>query len=125
MGMWDGQKHFFQKTGKTYIYLVPEILPILKRLNYKVTLDDRRSEDFIKPALIDADYFSHIENVENGMPWVMRPYQVEAVNTLLTKGSGIAIAGTGAGKSSICAAPAAARFRGWWRSPGRWGRRTA
>jgi superfamily II DNA or RNA helicase len=104
MGMWDGQNHFFQKTGKTYIYLVPEILPILKRLDYKVTLDDRRSEDFIKPTLIDADYFSHIENVENGMPWKMRPYQVEAVNTLLTNGSGIAIAGTGAGKSSICAA---------------------
>lgn len=96
LGRWDGKKKFFEKTGKTYIRFLPEILEILIEENYNVELIDQRKAFQNPSGRSHKDQFKEF-GVE------LRPYQTDAVNILLDEGSGFIIAGTGAGKSLICA----------------------
>jgi len=104
LGSWDGKIRYFHKTGKTYITLLDEIVPSIVDLDYEITLEDRRQSIAVEPDLIDDKFFQHINDPKTNKPWHVRDYQVELVNELLTYGSGMAIAGTGAGKTSMCAA---------------------
>jgi superfamily II DNA or RNA helicase len=101
LGSWDGKIRYFHKTGKTYTYLLNDIIPKLSAFGYKLNLIDQRIGKTITPPLIDKDYFSHIEDPETGEPIQFRPYQVDLVNSLIENAGGIALAGTGAGKT-IC-----------------------
>ena len=104
LGSWDGKIRYFHKTGKTHTYLLPEIVPKLISLGYKISIEDKRSADHVSPPLVDKTYFSHIEDPETGKPIELRPYQVDAVNALLSNNGGICLAGTGAGKTIMNAA---------------------
>ncbi len=104
LGSWDGKIRYFHKTGKTYITLLDELVPSIIQLGYEISVEDRRQALSVEPEMIDEFFFQHIIDPKTNKTWSVRDYQVELVNTLLTKGSGIAIAGTGAGKTSICAA---------------------
>jgi len=104
MGQWDGYLRFFYKTGITYVYLLEDIVPRLINLGYTIKLSDKRKNANVTPEPIDENFFSDIINEATGKPWVIRDYQVELVNRLLEEGSGIAVAGTGSGKTSCCAA---------------------
>ena len=42
LGRWDGKVAYFQLGGSTYVNLLPEIMPILERLDYDIELDDQR-----------------------------------------------------------------------------------
>jgi len=109
LGSWDGKLRYFRKTGATFVNLLPDIIPRVVGLKYKIDVDDKRP-----PALditvdpIDKDFFSHITNPDTGEPWEFRDYQVELVNTLIAAGCGVGVAGTGAGKTSMTAALAQA-----------------
>lgn len=104
MNQWDGKIHFFSKTAKTYVVLLPYIIQILKNIGtYKLKLEDYR-EDGVQVDNIDKNHFSHIINPLTGEPFELWYYQVEAVNSLINEGSGICIAGTGAGKTLMSAA---------------------
>jgi len=98
LGSWDGKIRYFHKTGKTYVYLLDDILPKVVGLGYNVKLVDNRTPIELNPQPVDEDFFSHISEPDYGTPWKMRPYQVELVNALLKEGGGVGIAGTGAGK---------------------------
>lgn len=104
LGQWDGQIRYFHKTGKTYVNLLDDIVPKLIGLEYTPTIDDQRSGKIVEPDLIDQDFFSHIIDPKSNEPWLMRPYQVDMVNALIKSCGGIGIAGTGSGKTSMCAA---------------------
>lgn len=104
LGQWDGRIRYFTKDGKTYLYLLDQILPMLKKMGYKVKLDDRRSVEAFQPDFIDCNIFSNIMHPDSGLPIILRPHQVEAVNTLITNGFGVCVAGTGAGKTLAAAA---------------------
>lgn len=108
LGQWDGKIHNFHKTGKTYVNLLDTLLPRIIKLGYTVKVDDMRKAAAVRPDSITENIFSNIINPRTNEPWVMRDYQVELVNTLLDWGSGVAIAGTGAGKTSMSAALALA-----------------
>ena len=103
LGAWDGKIRYFHKTGKTYITLLDEIVPMIANLGYDIELQDKRKSLPVTPPPIGEDFFSHIVNAD-GEPWKVRDYQVDMVNALLQNGNGIGIAGTGAGKTSMCAA---------------------
>jgi len=103
LGSWDGKIRYFHKTGKTFITLLDEIVPIIIGLGYEISVEDKRVALPIAPPPIDKDFFSDIIG-KDGKPWEVRDYQVELVNSLLASGNGIGIAGTGAGKTSMCAA---------------------
>jgi superfamily II DNA or RNA helicase len=105
LGMWDGKIRYFFKTGKTYVNLLDEIIPRLIGLGYTISIEDNRVSTPICPTHITEDFFSNIPDPdypEN--QWKMRPYQIELVNALIDNGGGIALAGTGSGKTSCCAA---------------------
>jgi superfamily II DNA or RNA helicase len=94
---WDGKIRFFEKTGKTYVKILDEILPYLCSWNYDVQIEDHRLPAPVIKDRISDDFF--------GLgTFKLRPYQVEVVNGLLEEGSGFAICATGAGKTSMCAA---------------------
>lgn len=104
LGQWDGKIRYFQKTGKTYLYLLDDILPRLVQFGYKLELEDLRTVSVITPDLIDANYFQHILHLDTGKPIILREAQVAGVNALITNGYGICVAGTGGGKTLMCAA---------------------
>jgi len=104
LGSWDGYIRYFHKTGKSHVYLLPEIVPKLVAFGYKIELVDGRVNRPAEPPLVDKDYFSHLIHNETGEPVELRPYQVDAVNSVITNGGGIVIAGTGAGKTLMNAA---------------------
>lgn len=104
LGQWDGKIRYFQKTGKTYINLLDEIVPDLIALRYDIEIKDRRELIKVTPDQITEHFFSNITNPETNQPWVLRDYQVELVNALLASGSGIGIAATGSGKTAMTAA---------------------
>lgn len=97
LGRWDGKKKFFEKTGKTYLPFLPDILQYLDDNGYKIELNDLRKPIAPPNTICASDQFGH-----KGI--FLRPYQVDSVNTLAESGNGFIIAGTGAGKSLICSA---------------------
>jgi len=104
LGTWDGKIRFFHKNGKTFIHLLQEIVPSLIRLGYNVQIEDNRRTPSVNVKPIGEDFFSDIIDPETDEPWKVRDYQIIAVNKLIENGGGIVIAGTGAGKTSMCAA---------------------
>lgn len=116
LGSWDGKIRFFHKNSKTFIHLLTEILPKVSKLGYKIALEDRRKTSSVQPEPITKDFFAYVNDPDTDEPWEVRDYQVDMANSLLSNSGGIGIAGTGAGKTSICAALAlsyerAANFR--------------
>lgn len=99
LGRWDGKTRFFQKTGKTFIYLLDRILPKLKQWGYNVIIEDLREAVVVTPQPIDRELFSHINHIDTGEATYLRDHQVEAVNALIDAGHGIVIAATSAGKA--------------------------
>lgn len=100
LGVWDGKKQFFTKQGQTFVYLMPEIISILKSRNYNIEIIDNRSLPFYDVSdPIEKDYFSHIINKKTKKPYLLTDHQHEAINKMLPIGSGIALAGTGFGKA--------------------------
>jgi len=41
LGKWDGRIRFFSDTSKTYVYLLPKIIPAIEAFGYKMELEDR------------------------------------------------------------------------------------
>lgn len=101
IGSWDGKIKFFYNTGNTFVYLMPEIIKSLRKLGYtNIDVVDNRQGEFhdVQPDVTE-DYFSHITNPKTGSPYKLAAHQIEAANTMLSAGSGIALAGTGFGKA--------------------------
>lgn len=99
LGRWDGKIRFFHETGKTFVYLLENILPILSRFKYKCVLEDLRKTNLVHPDPITNDLFANIKHLQTNEPIVLRDFQVEAVNELIKYGYGICVASTGSGKA--------------------------
>lgn len=111
IGKWDGKIRYFYKTGMTFVNLLDDIIPRVIKLGYKLKVEDLRTIDRVRPPDINENFFAGVIDPNTDKPWVMRDYQIELVNTMLEAGNGVAIAGTGAGKTSMCAALALAYER--------------
>jgi superfamily II DNA or RNA helicase len=104
LGRWDGKIRFFHKDGKTFLYLIDEILPQLVRMGYKIAVEDLRQTVISTPQLVTDDMFIEVMHPDTGKPIELRPDQVTGVNALIEHGNGVCVAGTGAGKTFMCAA---------------------
>lgn len=104
LGSWDGKIRFFHSTGKTYVNLLEEIIPLIVKFGYTIKVIDKRSNAYQQPPEVDEDYFSYVLNDETGEPIKLRPYQVELINRLIRNSGGIGLAATGAGKTMATAA---------------------
>jgi len=104
LGMWDGKISLFDSNGLTYVHFLPIIIPILvNELGVKINVIDRRIKGRITIDPIDENFLAHIIHPDTGKPTILRPYQVTMINKLTHAMSGIGIAGTGAGKTTITA----------------------
>lgn len=103
LGVWDGRVHFFHKTGKTFITLLDDIVPKVKKMGYAIEINDRRTAVTVFPDPIDENYLEHCIHPRTGLPTKLEPHQVEMINTMFEEGSGLAIAATGFGKTLACA----------------------
>lgn len=117
MGRFDGKARFYWKTGKTYVRLLPNVLPHLEKWGYDIELVDKRAP-ISSPQLtcrvtkVDAqgiaieaegqDVFGDVYIGDKKLQ--LRPYQVQCVVDAVEAGNGFIIAGTGAGKTLITAA---------------------
>lgn len=101
LGRWDGKLRYFQKNGETYVHLLEDILPALKRFGYSINLVDRRGDAFINVEHVTTDQYKDIIIPDLNEPLILRDYQVEAANSLLDVESGIVVAATSAGKTFI------------------------
>lgn len=101
LGRWDGKIRFFEKTGRVFMRLLPEILPFLEQWGYTVELHDERRPVPLVQGRIHADWF--VGRTQPGVRVELRPYQVEAVNKALEATTGLVIAATGAGKTLMTA----------------------
>jgi superfamily II DNA or RNA helicase len=101
MGHWDGKLRFFDKTGKTYLRLLEEILPYVEKWGYEIELHDERRALPLIAGRLTANWFQ--EQGRAKVNFEMRPYQVAAVNAALDEGSGMVIAATGSGKTGMVA----------------------
>lgn len=104
LGVWDGKISFFGKAGKTYMFLLEEILPLLVRFGYAPTIEDLRITVATQPSLIDENVFAHVLHPDTGQPIILRDYQVRCINALIENSYGLINASTGAGKTLITAA---------------------
>jgi superfamily II DNA or RNA helicase len=95
LGRWDGKIRFFDKQGRIFLRLLPEMANHLDHWGYTVNFHDERRP--VKPINIQVNegWFAHIETPKIKL----RPYQVSAVNAAITNGSGFIVAATGAGKT--------------------------
>lgn len=99
LGHWDGRISFYSKGGRTYTKLLPEIMVQVHKWGYKLKLVDNRSPINLNIPSIDENYFSDQDII-------LGDHQVKAANAIFENGGGIVRAGTGAGKTLICAAMA-------------------
>ena len=82
LGRWDGKVAYFQLGGSTYVNLLPEIMPMLERLNYDVELDDQRDySNTFNFEQVSETSFEHVKwpktHPAAGEPIMLRDYQVE------------------------------------------------
>lgn len=108
LGHWNGEVPFMQVGGATYFHCLDKLLPILEKERYHVDIDDKRPPMSFEFDAIDENFFSYVEFAEGhhmeGQSIVLRPHQVDCVNTFLANRHGLAVAATGAGKTLITAA---------------------
>lgn len=104
LGRWDGKVRFFSKNGKTSIHFIPEIVKLLRDMGYDdVEIIDNREPLYFDIPEVDDQYFIDYSD-EDGTPITLGKHQVEGINALTRDGGGMLLAGTGAGKSIVCAA---------------------
>lgn len=97
LGQWDGRISFYSKGGKTYVNLLDQIIPQLKKWGYKIELLDNREQFTLDIPVIDEKYLEDV-----GI--ILGDHQVKGINAITQNNGGIVLAGTGAGKSIMCAA---------------------
>lgn len=117
LGRWDGKIRFFEKTGKTYVRLLDQIIPSLEMWGYDIELVDNREyhtppespfeilatdEDGIATDATCLNLFGDITIGDR--PLLLRPYQAQAVDLAIKSGSGVILAATGSGKTVITGA---------------------
>ena len=108
LGRWDGKVSYFQLGGSTYTNLLPDIVPILERLNYDIDLDDQRDYSITFDFdLVEEDRWAYKTwpkgHPAEGQPVMLRDYQVEIVNNFLQNPQCIQEIATGAGKTIMTA----------------------
>lgn len=103
LGRWDGRKKFVHANGKTFVYLLDGMLPLITSWGYSLQLEDLRRSIAYEPKPVHKDTFIEIPHPKTGNPIEYRWYQIDAVNKLVEHGNGIVVAATSAGKTLMCA----------------------
>ena len=103
LGRWDGTVSFCDIGGRTYINLIPQLIPIIQESGYNVEIDDKRVQYKFEFDEVDENTYSHVVWPQGhpmaGDPIVLREHQVEMINSYLESGQSINLCPTAGGKA--------------------------
>ena len=107
LGRWDGCVRFCDIGGRTYLNLLDKLLPLVSGAGYSIDVNDmRQSWNFQFDDVTETDY-EHIAwpkgHPAEGMPVILRDYQVDVINRFLNTPQCLQEIATGAGKTLITA----------------------
>lgn len=111
MGLFDGYIRYFQKTGKTYINLLPMMLQKIDMSRYSSVEEICLSEFTHDVSLgddVDKNFLSHLNWYSGhrleGQPIELGDHQIRAINHLLKNHRSVLCSSTSSGKTLICGA---------------------
>jgi len=107
LGRWDGCVRFCDIGGRTYLNLLDKLLPLVSGAGYSIDVNDmRQSWNFQFDDVTETDY-EHIAwpkgHPAEGLPVILRDYQVDVINRFLATPQCLQEIATGAGKTLITA----------------------
>jgi len=107
LGRWDGCVRFCDIGGRSYLNLLDKLLPIDEKEGYNIEVEDHRQPyKFEFEPVVDTDYEDTAwpkGHPAEGLPIILRDYQVEIINHFLKNLQGLQEVATGAGKTLITA----------------------
>jgi len=107
LGRWDGCVRFCDVGGRSYLNLLDRLLPIVQKYGYEVEIDDQRQSWSFSFTHVSADSYDHIawpkKHPAEGLPIILRDYQVDVINRFLDNPQCLQEIATGAGKTIITA----------------------
>jgi superfamily II DNA or RNA helicase len=107
LGRWDGCVRFCDIGGRSYLNLLDKLLPIVEKEGYNIEVEDHRHPyKFEFTPVVDTDYDNIAwpkGHTAEGLPVILRDYQVEIINCFLNNLQGLQEVATGAGKTLITA----------------------
>lgn len=108
LGRWDGKTKFFKKeSGRTYISMLEDVVPIITSNGYHIEFEDLRETVAGSPMTPTTDMFSEFvwpdDHFLAGQPVMLRDDQVESANIYLDHRYGMMCLPTSYGKTLLSA----------------------
>ena len=107
LGRWDGCVRFCDIGGRSYIHLLDRLLPIVTKEGYSVDVEDNRQSWSFNFEHVEATSYDDIawpkKHPAEGMPIILRDYQVKVINDFLDNPQCLQQVATGAGKTLVTA----------------------
>ena len=107
LGRWDGCVRFCDIGGRTYLNLLDKLLPLVSESGYTIEVEDLRQPFDIEFNDVEQTEYDHVAwpkgHPQEGMPIVLRDYQVGVINSFLKNPQSLQEIATGAGKTLITA----------------------
>lgn len=107
LGRWDGCVRFCDVGGRSYLNLLDKLLPIVQAQGYEIEIDDMRQPWNFSFDAVEATSYDHIswpkKHPAEGLPIILRDYQVDVINRFLNNPQCLQEIATGAGKTIITA----------------------
>ncbi len=107
LGRWDGCVRFCDIGGRTYMNLLDRLLPIVTKEGYNVDVVDHRQDWSFNFSHVESTSYDHVswppKHPAEGLPIILRDYQVEVINKFLDNPQCLQQVATGAGKTLITA----------------------
>jgi len=107
LGRWDGCVRFCDVGGRSYINLLEVLLPIVQADGYEIELDDQRQNWKFTFDHVEQTSYEKVswppKHPAEGLPIILRDYQVEIINRFLDNPQCLQEIATGAGKTLVTA----------------------
>ena len=107
LGRWDGYVRYCDIGGRSYLNLLDQLLPVVAELGYEVEVDDKRQSWSFAFDKVEQDSYEQYSWPKNhpaeGLPIILRDYQVEIINRFLENPQCLQEIATGAGKTLVTA----------------------
>ena len=107
LGRWDGCVRFCDVGGRTYLNLLDKLLPIVTEDGYNLEVVDMRQSWNLEFDDVSETDYEHIAwpkgHPTEGLPIILRDYQVDVINRFLATPQCLQEIATGAGKTIITA----------------------
>ena len=107
LGRWDGCVRYCDIGGRTYFHLLEKLIPIVTADGYEIEVKDMRNAWEFNFEPVTETSYDHVKwpkkHPAEGLPVILRDYQVDIINKFLENTQCLQEIATGAGKTLITA----------------------